>query len=121
MSLGAAAFGKRFRIYTLATLVIVVIFNGLALSYVSAVNAGDPTPYIGLYERVAFTAYFLWQTVLAVILWRRGESKPDTGMTNTGRGSAQCPDLTSEDEPTDHPPAISEHGPGEGQAKGVSR
>jgi hypothetical protein len=72
MGFGAAAFGRRFRIYTLVTLAVVLIFNGLALSYVPAVSAGQPTPFIGLYERIAFTAYFLWQSVLAVILWRRG-------------------------------------------------
>jgi hypothetical protein len=28
-------------------------------------------PWIGLYERIAFSAYFLWLSVLAVALWRR--------------------------------------------------
>ena len=71
MGFGAAALGKRFRIYSLVTLAVVVAFNALALSYAPEVNAGEPTPFIGLYERIAFGAYYLWQSVLAVALWRR--------------------------------------------------
>jgi uncharacterized protein DUF998 len=71
MAFGAAAFGKRFRIYSLVSLGLVVTFNALALAYAPEVSAGQPTPFIGLYERIAFGAYFLWLTVLAVALWRR--------------------------------------------------
>jgi hypothetical protein len=71
MGLGAAACGKRFRVYSLVCLAVVVMFNALALAYAPAVDAGEPTPWIGLYERIAFGAYFLWLSVLAVALWRR--------------------------------------------------
>jgi glycerol-3-phosphate acyltransferase PlsY len=71
MGFGAAAFGRRFRRYSLASLAIVVGFNALAISYAPAVAAGEATPFIGLYERIAFSAYFLWLTVLAVTLWRK--------------------------------------------------
>jgi hypothetical protein len=71
MGFGAAAFGKRFRLYSLTSLAAVVIFNALAIAYAPAVAAGEPTPFIGLYERIAFSVYFLWLTVLAVLAWRR--------------------------------------------------
>jgi hypothetical protein len=71
MGFGAAAFGKRFRLYSLVSLAMVVTFNSLALAYASAVEAGEPTPFIGLFERIAFSAYFVWLTVLAVMVWRR--------------------------------------------------
>ena len=35
------------------------------------VSARQPTPFIGLYERIAFGAYFLWRFVLVALLWRR--------------------------------------------------
>jgi hypothetical protein len=70
MGFGATALGKRFRIYSMVTLAVVVTFNALALSYAPEVNAGEPTPFIGLYERIAFGAYYLWLSVLAVALWR---------------------------------------------------
>ena len=75
MWFGAAALGKRFRVYSLVTLAVVVIFNALALSYAPEVNAGEPTPFIGLYERIAFSAYYLWLSMLAVALWRRRPNK----------------------------------------------
>jgi hypothetical protein len=79
MGFGAAALGKRFRIYSLVTLAVVVTFNALALSYAPEVNAGEPTPFIGLYERIAFGAYYLWQSVLAVALWRRWSNRGGQG------------------------------------------
>jgi uncharacterized protein DUF998 len=81
MGFAAAALGKRFRNYTLVTLAVVVAFNGLALSYVADVDAGRPTPFIGLDERAAFAAYFVWQSVLAVILWHTGRTRARTATT----------------------------------------
>jgi hypothetical protein len=76
MIFGAAALGNRFRIYSLVTLATVVTSFALALSYAPEVNAGQPTPFIGLEERIGFSAYYLWQSVLAVALWRR---RPNLG------------------------------------------
>jgi hypothetical protein len=36
-------------------------------------------PFIGLYERIGFSAYFLWMTVLAVALWRTPTTKAPDG------------------------------------------
>jgi hypothetical protein len=71
MGFGAAALGKRFRIYSLVSIGLVVGFFALGFSYVPEANAGQPTPFLGLFERIGFSAYFLWLTVLAVALWRR--------------------------------------------------
>ncbi|GAA2854025.1 hypothetical protein GCM10010472_09120 [Pseudonocardia halophobica] len=68
---GGAVAGRRFRLYSLVTLAVVLTFFGLAFGYAPAVAAGRPTPFMGLDERVAFAAFFLWQTVLTVLLWRR--------------------------------------------------
>jgi glycerol-3-phosphate acyltransferase PlsY len=73
MGFGAAAFGRRFRIYSLVSLAVVVTFNA------PEVAAGQPTPWIGLYERIAFSAYLLWLSVLAVALWRRRAIKQQDG------------------------------------------
>jgi hypothetical protein len=58
---------------------VVVTFNALAIAYAPEVAAGQPTPWMGLYERIAFSAYFLWLSVLAVALWRRGAIKQRDG------------------------------------------
>ena len=79
MGFGAAALGKRFRIYSLVSLATVVGFFALGFSYVPEANAGQPTPFLGLYERIGFSAYFLWMSVLAVALWRRSTIKEGGG------------------------------------------
>jgi hypothetical protein len=79
MGFGAAALGKRFRIYSVVSLATVVGFFALGFSYVPEANAGRPTPFLGLYERIGFSAYFLWMSVLAVALWRRSTIKEAGG------------------------------------------
>jgi Protein of unknown function (DUF998) len=71
MAFSAVAFRGWYRLYSLISLAAVVTFFGLGLSYAPEVSAGQPTPFIGLYERVAFGAYFLWLFVLVALLLRR--------------------------------------------------
>jgi hypothetical protein len=82
MAFSAAALNRRFRVYSLISLAVVLVFNGLAAMYVSEAAAGEALGIIGLFERIAFSAYFLWVVVLTVILWRRraGTEKPDPGV-----------------------------------------
>jgi hypothetical protein len=79
MGFGAAALGKRFRIYSLVSITAVVTSFALGLSYVPEANAGQPMPFLGLDERIGFSAYFLWMSVLAVALWRRPTIKARDG------------------------------------------
>jgi len=71
MASSAVAFRGWFRPYSLISMAAVVTLFGLALSYVPEVNAGHPTPFMGLDERIAVGAYFLWLFVLVALLWRR--------------------------------------------------
>jgi hypothetical protein len=64
------AFGARFRIYSWATIVAMLVFGGLTALYVPRVDAGLPTPYLGVLERISFAAYLLWIAVLSVALLR---------------------------------------------------
>ena len=65
-----AAFRNWFRFYTAATLLILLLTAVLAFLYAPALQANQPTPGLGLYERVAQYAYELWQVTLAAILLR---------------------------------------------------
>ena len=78
LAFGAAALGRRFRLYSLITLAVVLVFNALAFMYIPQAAAGEPMGVIGLFERIAFSAYYLWIVVLAVILWpsRFGKEAP---------------------------------------------
>lgn len=70
MGFGAAAFGKGFRIYSIVTMAILVIFG--ALVGVEAPNVGNnlPTPWIGIWERINIGAFMVWVIVLAIALLR---------------------------------------------------
>jgi hypothetical membrane protein len=64
------ALGGPFRFYTAATLAVLVISAVLAFMHAPALEANEPTPGLGLAERVAQYAYELWQAALAVVLLR---------------------------------------------------
>jgi hypothetical protein len=73
---GAAALGKRFRIYSIATLAIFIVFGTLTWLESPGISQNLPTPYIGLWERINIGAFLLWVAVFAVVLIRREKSKP---------------------------------------------
>lgn len=71
---GAAALGKRFRIYSIVTMAMLVVFG--ALVGVGAPNVGKnlPTPWIGVWERINIGVFMLWIIVLAIALLRVRET-----------------------------------------------
>jgi hypothetical membrane protein len=68
MAFGAFARGKRFRLYSLATIAIVLVFGTLA-GFLARPMPG-PTPGLGLAERINIYATMLWMASLAASLWR---------------------------------------------------
>jgi hypothetical protein len=66
----AAAFGKRFGLYSIATAVLLIIFGYLTGTYIPNVAANLPTPLMGVYERINIFAYMLWVIVLAFMVIR---------------------------------------------------
>ena len=68
---GAAAFGKRFRLYSINTMVILVVFGILTGLDSPRISANLPTPWIGVWERISIGAFLLWIVVLAVRLLPR--------------------------------------------------
>jgi hypothetical protein len=71
---GAAAFGKRFRLYSIATMVILVVFGALVGTGAPRVGANLPTPWIGVWERINIGVFLLWVVVLAIALLRARET-----------------------------------------------
>lgn len=67
---GAAAFGRRFRLFSIATLAVFVVFGALTGLDGPRVTANLPTPWIGVWERINIAAFFLWLAVLAMVLLR---------------------------------------------------
>jgi hypothetical protein len=65
----ALAFGWVFRLYSVLTIATALVF-GLLSAQVDKIEAGDPTPYMGLLERIGIGAWLVWLAALAVILLR---------------------------------------------------
>ena len=67
---GATALGKRFRLYSIATLVILFAFGVLTGLDGPDLAANLPTPLVGVWERINIGAFLLWVVVLAKTLLR---------------------------------------------------
>ena len=68
MGFAANAFGKRFRLYSIATILVVVVFGTLAGLDGPRIEANLPTPWVGVTERISIFGFMLWVVVLAVCL-----------------------------------------------------
>jgi hypothetical protein len=82
---GAAAFGKRFRLYSIATMVILLAFGAMTGLDAPRVGANLPTPLTGVWERINIGVFLLWVVVLAVTLWRADDDAPHREQSASGR------------------------------------
>jgi hypothetical protein len=71
MGFGAAISGKIFRLYSIATLLMVILFGVVAGMQASRISAGLPTPWVGVIERINIYSIMLWVLVLAFVLLRK--------------------------------------------------
>jgi hypothetical protein len=76
---GAAAFGKWLRFYSIATIVILLVFGVLTGLEAARIEANLPTPWVGVTERIDIGVFLLWVVVLAVALLRPQGDKPQEG------------------------------------------
>lgn len=65
--------GKAFRLYSLGTLAT-ALGGSMLSAQVDRVQAGKPTPYMGLLERIGIGAWLQWMAVVAVRLLRRNRT-----------------------------------------------
>lgn len=62
---GALAFGKGFRMYSIISLIILIIAGIITGIEGSKIAKDLPTPWIGIWERINIGAYMLWIIVFA--------------------------------------------------------
>jgi hypothetical protein len=82
--LAAAGLGKRFRLYSVATLAVFMVFGTLTGMDGPRIAANLPTPWVGLRERVVIGAFLLWVAALAAALLR-------SPVERAARAAAQAP------------------------------
>jgi len=76
---GAAALGTRFRLYSIASLVILGACGVLTFIDAPGIAANLPTPWIGVWERINVGVFLLWMAMLAMMLLRVRDAVGVTG------------------------------------------
>jgi len=75
MAFGATLFGRRFRYYSYATIATLIVFGVLASLQAGRMVANQPTPWMGIEERINIYATMLWMAVLAIGLLRAQKAR----------------------------------------------
>jgi hypothetical protein len=68
---GTSLYGRRWRLYSWATLLVLLVSGAWTGVEAQHLAAGQPRPWLGVAERINIGAYLLWVAVLATILLRR--------------------------------------------------
>ena len=68
------AFGRIFCVYSLATIVVVLLFGAMTGFDSPDMQANRPTPFMGVWERISIGAFLLWIVALSATVLR-GRSK----------------------------------------------
>jgi hypothetical protein len=76
---GATLLGRRFRWYSIGTIVMLVVFGILSGQQGGNAVANLPTPWIGLEQRINAYGFALWGAVLAIALLRAQGKRPQAG------------------------------------------
>ena len=105
MGFGGAALGKRFRLYSLVSAATVVVFGALTGIASREMPTGEPTPWLGLVERISFGAWLLWISMLAgVLLWRSRRPEEAQGGASSANSDARAARVPAPPSPR-HSPA----------------
>jgi hypothetical protein len=75
MGFGSTLFSKRFRYFSYAMILAILVFGVLAGLQAGRVAANQPTPWLGIVERGNVYAIMLWVAVLAIGLLRAQKSE----------------------------------------------
>jgi hypothetical protein len=71
---GAAAFGNRFRIFSVFIVLVFLVFGMLTSIGSQGISTGEPTPMVGIWERINIGAYSVWVIVFAMLMIKRNEA-----------------------------------------------
>ena len=75
MGFGSTLLGRRFRYFSYAAILAIVVFGVLAGRQIGQMGENQPTPWLGIVERGNVYAIMLWVAVLAIGLLRAQKSE----------------------------------------------
>jgi uncharacterized membrane protein len=75
MGFGSTLLGKRFQYYSYATIAILLVLGALAGLQGGQMEANQPTPWMGVEERINIYATMLWVALLAIGLLRAQKAR----------------------------------------------
>ena len=75
---------RKRRASSIITLIVALVFGALTGMAATSVQGNQPTPWLGVWQRINIAAYMVWIAVLAITLLR---SRAPAGPTD-GRGTA---------------------------------
>jgi hypothetical protein len=85
MAFSATALGRKFRIYSIASIGVVLVAGAMTSLDAPKLQANLPTPWIGVWERVNIVAWLLWVAALsAMLLWRAACDTPSSPRSEVG-------------------------------------
>ena len=95
--MATVAFGKWFRLYSIGTILLLILGGTLAGFDGSRMAAGLPTPWMGVTERINIYATMLWIMVLTIALLRTPveqpqaslDGRPDSGWVEADRPTSR--------------------------------
>ncbi len=70
---GAAALGRKFRLFSIICIVIFMVFGTLTGLDSPGISANLPTPRIGIWERINIGTFLLWVIVFSIRLFHKEE------------------------------------------------
>lgn len=76
LGFAAAAFGRWFRVYSVVTFVVLLVFGTLTFLDAPHIATNQPTPFIGVWERINIGVFLVWMIVLALILLQKEKQQP---------------------------------------------
>jgi len=71
MGFGAFSLNKRFRNYTILSILVLFFFGALTAGEAPNITTNEPTPMIGIWERINIGVFMIWVIVFAVALLQK--------------------------------------------------
>jgi hypothetical protein len=84
LGLTATALGKGFRIYSFVTFILVLVFGLLTFYDAPGIAKNQPTPLIGVWERINIGLFLIWVVVLSIVLLRTKRKKEQMRVNKPG-------------------------------------